>query len=25
VLTLKAGGHPLDKKTSYGMWEWGVR
>jgi len=23
--TLKATGHPLDKKTAYGMWEWGVR
>ncbi len=25
ALTLKTNGHPLDKKTSYGMWEWGVR
>ena len=23
--TLKSTGHPLDQKTSYGMWEWGVR
>jgi uncharacterized damage-inducible protein DinB len=23
--TLKNTGHPLDQKTSYGMWEWGVR
>lgn len=22
---LKAGGHTLDNKTDYGMWEWGVR
>ena len=22
---LKHGGHPLDKKTAYGIWEWGVR
>lgn len=25
ALTLKQGGHPLDKKTAYGIWEWGVR
>ncbi len=25
VLTLKQAGHPLDKKTAYGLWEWGVR
>jgi uncharacterized damage-inducible protein DinB len=24
-LTLKQTGHPLDKKTSFGLWEWGVR
>ena len=24
-MTLKQAGHPLDKKTSYGLWEWGVR
>ncbi len=23
--TLKNTGHPLDKKTGYGLWEWGVR
>jgi uncharacterized damage-inducible protein DinB len=23
--TLKGTGHPLDQKTAYGMWEWGVR
>jgi len=23
--TLKDLGHPLDQKTSYGLWEWGVR
>jgi uncharacterized damage-inducible protein DinB len=23
--TLKHGGHPLDMKTAYGLWEWGVR
>jgi uncharacterized damage-inducible protein DinB len=23
--TLKSSGHPLDQKTSYGLWEWGVR
>lgn len=22
---LKNAGHPLDQKTSYGLWEWGVR
>jgi uncharacterized damage-inducible protein DinB len=25
ALTLKQAGHPLDKKTAYGLWEWGVR
>lgn len=25
VWNLKNTGHPLDKKVSYGMWEWGVR
>jgi uncharacterized damage-inducible protein DinB len=25
VLTLKQSGHPLDKATGYGLWEWGVR
>lgn len=25
VLSLKQAGHPLDKKTQYGIWEWGVR
>jgi len=25
VLTLKQAGHPVDKKTAYGLWEWGVR
>lgn len=25
MLRLKASGHPVDKKISYGMWEWGVR
>ena len=23
--TLKFSGHPLDKKTAFGLWEWGVR
>ncbi len=23
--TLKGTGHPLDKKTAFGLWEWGVR
>jgi uncharacterized damage-inducible protein DinB len=23
--TLKGAGHPLDKKTAFGLWEWGVR
>jgi uncharacterized damage-inducible protein DinB len=23
--TLKSAGHPLDQKTAYGLWEWGVR
>jgi uncharacterized damage-inducible protein DinB len=25
ALTLKQAGKPLDKKVSYGIWEWGVR
>ena len=25
VLALKGSGSPLDKKTAYGLWEWGVR
>ena len=25
ALTVRLAGHPLDKKVSYGMWEWGVR
>jgi uncharacterized damage-inducible protein DinB len=25
VLSLKQAGHPVDKKTQYGIWEWGVR
>jgi uncharacterized damage-inducible protein DinB len=25
ILTLKQSGHPLDKKTGFGVWEWGVR
>jgi uncharacterized damage-inducible protein DinB len=25
ALALKQSGHPLDKKTAFGMWEWGVR
>jgi uncharacterized damage-inducible protein DinB len=25
ILTLKQNGTPLDKKTAYGIWEWGVR
>ena len=25
ALTLKQAGHPLDKKTLFGIWEWGVR
>ena len=24
-MTLKQAGHPLDKKTGFGLWEWGVR
>jgi uncharacterized damage-inducible protein DinB len=24
-VALQQSGHPLDKKTAYGMWEWGVR
>ena len=25
ALTLKQAGHPVDKKTSFGIWEWGTR
>jgi len=25
ALSLKQSGHPLDKKTAYGIWEWGSR
>ena len=25
VLTLKQSGHPIDKKTGFGLWEWGTR
>jgi uncharacterized damage-inducible protein DinB len=25
ALTLKQSGHPLDKKVSFGLWEWGSR
>lgn len=25
ALTLKQSGNPLDKKTAFGLWEWGVR
>lgn len=25
ALALKQSGHPLDKKSSFGLWEWGVR
>jgi uncharacterized damage-inducible protein DinB len=25
ALSLKQSGHPLDKKTGFGIWEWGVR
>jgi len=25
AIALKAGGVPLDRKTAYGLWEWGVR
>ena len=25
ALSLKQSGKPIDKKTSYGLWEWGVR
>ncbi len=25
VLSLKQAGHPVDKETAYGIWEWGVR
>lgn len=25
VMTLKQSGHPVDKKTAFGLWEWGSR
>ena len=25
MLTLKQAGHPVDKKTQFGIWEWGTR
>jgi uncharacterized damage-inducible protein DinB len=25
VLTLKQAGHPVDRKTAFGLWEWGTR
>ena len=25
MLTLKQSGHPVDKKTQFGIWEWGTR
>jgi uncharacterized damage-inducible protein DinB len=25
TLSLKQAGHPIDKKTQFGLWEWGVR
>jgi uncharacterized damage-inducible protein DinB len=25
VLTLKQAGHPIDRKTAFGLWEWGTR
>jgi uncharacterized damage-inducible protein DinB len=25
MLSLKQSGHPVDKKTQFGLWEWGVR
>jgi uncharacterized damage-inducible protein DinB len=25
ALTLKQSGHPLDRKTAFGLWEWGTR
>ena len=25
IIALKQGGHPLDKKILYGIWEWGTR
>jgi len=25
LLSLKQAGHPVDKKTAYGIWEWGMR
>jgi uncharacterized damage-inducible protein DinB len=25
ALSLKQGGHPLDRKVAYGIWEWGTR
>jgi len=24
-VALREAGYPLDRKTSFGMWEWGVR
>lgn len=25
AVALKGAGHPLDRKTAFGLWEWGVR
>lgn len=25
ILALKQSGHPIDQKTGFGMWEWGIR
>lgn len=25
ALTLKQAGHPLDRRTAFGLWEWGTR
>lgn len=25
AVALKGAGHPLDKKTAFGLWEWGIR
>ncbi len=25
ILALKQSGHPIDQKTMYGLWEWGIR
>lgn len=25
ILCLKQSGHPVDKKTSFGLWEWGTK